>query len=112
MLQTIQILHTALPLGVLTVLILKYLRCHDKGLLWLIVALIAWPILSKLFASWELSRLDTIMTGGTIECFPLNLVSEKRISYGDYVVISTHARSAIGWGVLLLAVTQLNRKNK
>jgi hypothetical protein len=81
-------LEVLLRLAIAAVLVRKYLRTRDIGLMWLGVAVVLWPPLSVL----------------------LQLGLVRAIGGGDIIMYLNQSQRVIGAGLLLVAVLYLSRK--
>lgn len=90
------------------VLVRKYLRTRDVGFVWLGVAVIIWPIVSRVLLSYSESILMRRLSNGQpVGFYPFSLVEGGHMTIGSLVLSLNLLQQLIGNGLLLVAVFYL-----
>jgi hypothetical protein len=89
----------ALYVALAVVLMRKYLRTRDAGFIWLGVAVVLWPLASRL--------LDPVLVDRII-----NSHSNAQMTVGEIVTLVRSIQQLIGIGLLLIAVLYLSRTKR
>jgi hypothetical protein len=90
------------------VLLLKYQSTKDVGLLWLVVAGVIWPVVSRVIER----RIVHSINGGVQEhagVYQYLAANNGQMSLGTFVVTATLVDHFIGASLLLLAALHLYR---
>jgi len=98
-----------LYLGISVVLVLKYFRTRDAGFIWLGVAIVIWPLVSRLLVYGELVFVDRLVHGHAVGFFPFSLVERQQMSAGFLINSLNLTQQLIGACLLLIAVLSLSR---
>jgi hypothetical protein len=99
-----------LYVAVAVILVRKYLRIRDIGLVWLGIAAVGWPWVS----GW-IERKGRILAlharnGNGIGFFPFNQISREEISVGSFFLSLHLFLNLIGVSLLLIAVIYLFKR--
>ena len=86
------------------VLLLKYQRTKDAGLLWLVVAGVIWPVASRI-----IERRIVHSINGHAGVYQYLAANNGQMSLGTFVVTATLVDHFIGASLLLLAALLLYR---
>jgi|SRR5271154_2525918 len=91
------------------VLLLKYRRTRDIGLLWLVVAGVVWPVVSRIIERHIVHSINSGVPGhpGVYQYLAPN---NSEMSLGTFVVTATLVEHLIGASLLLLAALYLYRR--
>jgi hypothetical protein len=89
----VPLLLPALSIALVVVLTRKYLRTRDAGFIWLGVAVVLWPLASRLL---DRVLLDRIISGHLI----------GRMTVGEIATLVGSIQQLIASGLLLIAVLQ------
>lgn len=97
-------------LAIAVLLIRKYLRTRDVAFIWLGVAVLVWPVVSRLLLD-PLAHLaiDRLTHGEAIGLFPFTLVEHGRMTLGTLVVSMAWAQELVGICLLFIAVLYLSK---
>jgi hypothetical protein len=96
-----------LLIGVAVVLVRKYLRTQDVGLLWLAGAVVVWPLLSRAIEHRVLLHFGTAVQGHPAGFYQFLMAENGQESLGTLVLAFTLVQQFIGAGLLLLAALYL-----
>ena len=96
-----------LHLAIAVVLVRKYLRTRDVGFVWLGLAVVIWPLVSRLLEHGELVLIDRLVKGQSVGYFPFSLVERGQITIGGLVTSLNLLQQLVGIGLLLVAVLYL-----
>lgn len=101
-----------LHLAIAVVLIRKYVRTHDVGLIWLGIAVVVWPLVSRML-DWGSGRLvNRIVHHESVGLYPFSLVASGQITIGELVLYLGLVRQLVGVCLLFIAVLYLaNTRN-
>lgn len=94
----------ALHLALAVAVIVKYMRTRDVGFIWLGIAVVIWPIVSRLLDRGVRMAIDGTIKGHPIGVFPFTSVDRGEISIGNLLMIISLAESVIPTALLLIAV--------
>ncbi len=97
----------ALHLAIAVVLVRKYLRTRDVGLVWLGVAVVIWPLVSRLLEHGESMLIDRLVKGQSVGYFPFSLVERGQITIGGLFTSLNLLQQLVGIGLLLVAALYL-----
>src|ERR1700684_1027668 len=75
-----------LHLAIAVVLIRKYLRTHDAGLIWLGIAVVVWPLLSRLLDLGSRGLINRITHHESFGFYPFSLVASGQMTIGELVL--------------------------
>lgn len=99
----------ALDLAIAAVLVRKYKRTQDVGLLWLGLAIGIWPLVSRLLAFGERPLIDKVVRHQPVGFYPFSLVEAGQITLGQLVTYISAAEQIVGICLLLVAVLYLSK---
>jgi hypothetical protein len=88
------------------VLVRKYLRTHDIGFIWLAVAVVLWPLSSRLLDQGEGVLIGGARHGQSVFC-PFTLITSGHMTAGRLVFLTGAVQQLIGVGLLLVAALYL-----
>lgn len=100
-----------LYLAIAVILIQKYRRTHDAGLVWLGIAVVAWPLVSNLFGHGERAAIDWFIKRQPVGFYPFTLVERGVTTLGGLVYGLAVGQRLIGLVLLLVAVWNLRSAN-
>ena len=100
----IVILHLAIGF----VLMRKYSQTRDLGFIWLGIAVVAWPLMSRLIAVGVSLSIDRVIHHQSV-WFPFNLIESGRVSIGSTIKLLATSQQLIEVVLLLVAVLYLAR---
>jgi hypothetical protein len=92
------------------ILVRKYLRTRDIGFVWLGVAVVVWPLLSKLLDGGERILVDRVLKHQPV-VYPFTLVEHGNIKIGRLLTTLGAGQQFIGIVLLTIAVLYLYRAN-
>ncbi len=93
-----------LHLAIAAVLVRKYLRTRDVGFVWLGVAVVIWPLVSRMLEHGELVLIDRLVKGQQVGYYPFSLVERGQMSIGGLMTSLNLLQQLVGVGLLLVAV--------
>jgi len=93
---------------VAVILVHKYSRTRDVGLLWLAIAVVVWPLVSRLIEHRAFAHFGSDVQGHPVGFYQF-LVAKGQVSPGTLLLAFTLAQQFIGAGFLLLAALYLYR---
>ena len=96
-----------LHLAIAVVLVRKYLRTRDVDLVWLGVAVVIWPLVSRLLEHGESVLIDRLVKGQSVGYFPFSLVERGQITIGGLFTSLNLLQQLVGIGLLLVAALYL-----
>jgi hypothetical protein len=112
MLYILTALSLVLHIAIAVVLVRKYLRTHDIGFVWLGVAVVIWPLVSRLLDHGERLLIDRLVKGQSVGYFPFSLVERGRMTIGGLFTSLDLLHQVVGVGLLLVAVLYLYENEK
>lgn len=108
LLATALILHIAIA----AILVRQYLRTRDAGFIWLGVAVVIWPGLSRLLEGGEKVFIDRLLNHQSVGFYPFTLAASGQITPGSLVMSFAVLQQLIGVCLLLVAVLYLSRADR
>ena len=97
-------------LAVAVLLIGKYRRTGDVGFIWLGVAVVVWPVVSRLLLDpLKGVAIDRLIRGHAIGLYPFTLVERGRITIGEFAASVNWTEQFVGICLLLVAVLYLSK---
>jgi hypothetical protein len=103
MIYAIVLLAVLARISIVIVLIWRYLRTREVGLLWLGAGLVLWPTISSLLGLGGHDLIDR--WHGQLP----SLIERVHLSTGDLVMAATFSEQFIGSCLLLVAILYLSR---
>jgi hypothetical protein len=99
-----------LYLAIAVILIRKYRRTRDHGLLWLGLPLVLFPFAALSLVSWMQMTADRLALGQQVGFFPYSLVEDGHLSLGS-LLTALNLVEHTAWGLsALAAVLILSRR--
>lgn len=106
------VLALLLHLAIAVVLIRKYLRTHDVGLIWLGIAVVVWPLVSRLLDLGLRPLIDRLARHESVGFYPFSLVASGQLTLGGLLVDLELFSELVGVCLLFVAVLYLaNTRN-
>jgi hypothetical protein len=99
------VLHIAIG----AILVRQYLRTRDVGFIWLGVAVVLWPGISRLLEAGEKVFIDRLIRHESVDFYPFSLVASGQMTTGNLVMSLAVFQQFIGVCLLLVAVLYLSR---
>ncbi len=96
-------------LSIVALLARQYLRTRDLGLIWLAVAVVVWPFLSRMLQTGETVFIDRLTRHQPVGLFPFSLVDSGQLTIGSLMLLLTYTQQLIGVLLLLVAVFYLSK---
>ena len=96
-----------LHLAIALVLIRNYVRTRDVGLIWLGVAVVVWPLVSRMLELGSRRFIDRMVRHEAIGFYPFSLVSSGQITTGELVLNLALVSQLVGVCLLFVAVLYL-----
>jgi len=93
-------------------IIRKYLRTRDIGFIWLGVAVVIWPIVSRVLDRGKDDFIFRLLRHERVGFFPFALVEHGRMSVGSLDATFVLFQRLIGIGLLMVAVFYLRRTKR
>lgn len=103
------VLALLLHVAIAVVLIRKYLRTHDVGLIWLGIAVVVWPLVSRMLDLGSRRLIDRIVHHEWVGFYPFSLVASGQMTLGQLVLDLGLFGQLVGVGLLFVAVLYLAR---
>lgn len=100
-----------LHIAIAAILVRQYLRTRDAGFVWLGVAVVIWPGISRLLEGGEKVFIDRLIRHESVGFYPFTLVAAGQITTGSLVMSLAVFQQLIGVCLLLVAVLYLSRAN-
>lgn len=97
------ILHVAIAV----VLVRTYLRTKDVSFVWLGIAVVIWPLVSRLLEHGEGVLIDRLVRGHSVGFYPFTLVERGQMTIRSLITSLNLLQQLIGVGLLLVAVLYL-----
>jgi hypothetical protein len=98
-----------LYVAIAAILVRQYLRTRDVGLVWLGLAVIGWPAVSRLLEIGEKVFIDRLIRHQPVGFYPFTLVASGQITIGSLMTSFAVFQKLIGVCLLLVAVLYLSR---
>jgi hypothetical protein len=99
-----------LTLAIAIILVRQYLRTRNIGFVWLGVAVVIWPVVSRLLAMGERSLIDRIrFRHQVVGFYPFTLVVSGQMTFGSLIVSLDLIQQVIGVCLMLAAVLYLSK---
>jgi hypothetical protein len=106
------LLAVLLHLAIAVVLIRKYLRTHDAGFIWLGIAVVAWPLVSRMLDFGSGHLIARLARHEWVGLYPFSLVATGQITLGQLVLYLGLFSQLVGVCLLFIAVLYLaNSRN-
>jgi len=96
-----------LYLALAVVLVRKYLRTRDAGFVWLGVAVVIWPLVSRFLDHGEGVLFNRIITGHPVGFYPFSLVEQRQMSIVVLADSLISLQQLIGVCLMLVAALYL-----
>ena len=96
-------------IAIVALLARQYFRTRDIGLIWLAVAVVFWPFMSRMLQTGEKVFVDRLVRHQPVDLFPFSLVESGKLTTGSLVLLLTYAQQLIGVVLLLVAVFYLSK---
>ena len=96
-----------LNLAIAVVLIRKYLRTHDVGLIWLGIAVVVWPLISRMLDVGSRRLIDRLGHHELVGFYPFSLVASGQMTLGLLVIYLGLFSQLVGVCLLFIAVLYL-----
>ena len=107
------VLAVLLHLAIAVILVRKYLCTRDAGLLWLVVAVVVWPLVSRLLDLGSRHLLDKLVRHEWVGFYPFSLVASGQLTIGELVAYLGLFGQLVGISLLFIAVLRLaNSRNQ
>ena len=106
-LTVLAILALVLHLVIAVVLVRKYLQTRDVGFVWLGVAVVIWPLVSRLLDQGEGLLINRIIRGHSVGFYPFTLLERGQMTIGTFLTSLHSLQQLIGICLLLVAVLYL-----
>jgi hypothetical protein len=103
-------LFVLLFLAIAVVLVMKWLRTRDAGIAWLAVAVVIWPLISRLLSWGETTEVRHLMRHEHVGLFPFSLVGDGKATIWGLFSTLNSLQQLIGLGLLLVAVVYLYKR--
>jgi hypothetical protein len=98
-----------LHIAIAVILVRQYLRTRDVGFVWLGVAVVIWPGVSRLLESTEKIFIDRLISHQSVGLYPFTLVASGQVTIGSLVASLAVFQQLVGICLLLVAVLYLSR---
>jgi hypothetical protein len=95
--------------AIVALLARQYFRTRDIGLIWLAVAVVIWPFVSRILQTGEKVFIDRFIRHQPVDLFPFSLVEKGQLTIGSLTLLLTYTQQLIGVAFLLVAVLYLSR---
>lgn len=106
------VLALLLHLAIAVVLIRKYLRTHDVGFIWLGIAVVVWPLVSRLVDLGSRGLINRIVHHESVGFYPFSLVASGQMTLGELMLYLGLFGQLVGVCLLFVAVLYLaNTRN-
>ena len=100
------VIHIAISI----ILVRKYRATRERGLLWLGVLLVIWPLVISPLLSYAMGRaIDMLSSGDSLNFFPFTLVRDGQITLGMLVASFQYLLKILEGILALIAVVFLYR---
>jgi len=96
-------------LAIVVVLVRKFLRTRDAGVVLLGAAVVIWPFVSTLLDAGGRLLIDDYARGHLNGFFPFSLIERGQVTLGSLVASFTYLKVLIGAVFLLVAVLHLTK---
>jgi hypothetical protein len=94
----------AMYLVLAAVLLRQYLRTRDAGFVWLGVAVVIWPFVSRLLDLGQRVLIDRLLRRQLVGFYPFSLVEHGQMTVGSLVTTFSLLQHLVGVSLLLVAV--------
>jgi hypothetical protein len=98
----------ALHLAIALLLLRRYLRTRDIGFIWLGVAVVVWPLVSRLLDAGVRASIDRALHHQSV-IYPFSLIEHGQITIGGLLMSFALSQQLVGVCLLLIAVLYLAR---
>jgi len=95
--------------AIVALLARQYFRTRDLGLIWLAVAVVLWPFVSRMLQTGEKVFIDRLVRHQPVDLFPFSLVTKGELTLGSLMLLLTYTQQLIGVALLLVAVLYLSK---
>ncbi len=97
-----------LHIAIAAILVRQYVRTRDVGFVWLGVAVVIWPLISRLLDAGERVAIDRAIHRQAV-IYPFTLIVSGQITTGSLVMWLAVFQQVVGILLLLVAVLYLCR---
>lgn len=102
-----------LHVAIAVVLVRRYLRTRDAGLIWLGIAVVVWPLVSRMLQLASRPFIDRLVHHEWIGFYPFKLVATGQMTIGQLVIYLGSLSQLVGICLLFVAVLYLaNPRNQ
>lgn len=98
-----------LHIAIAAILVRQYVRTRDVGFVWLGVAVVIWPGVSRLLEGGERVFIDRLIRHQSVGFYPFTLAESGQMTIGSLVTSFAVFQQLIGICLLLVAVLYLSR---
>jgi hypothetical protein len=103
------VLALLLHLAIAVILVRRYIRTRDVGFIWLGVAVVIWPLVSRLLELGERSIINRVARHEWVGVYPFSLVERGQMTLGELVLSLGLLQQLAGVCLLLVAVLYLSK---
>ena len=96
-----------LHFAIAVILVRKYMRTHDLGFIWLGVAVVVWPLVTRLLTRLQGVYISRLINHQLVGFFPFSLVESGKTSLGSLIASVQLGEQLVGVCLLLIAVAYL-----
>lgn len=96
----------ALHLAIALLLLRRYLQTRDIGFIWLGVAVVVWPLVSRLLDAGERASIDRAIHHQSV-IYPFSLIERGQMTIGSLLMSLALSQQLVGVCLLLIAVLYL-----
>jgi hypothetical protein len=101
--------HFSCTFAIAVILVRKFIQTRDIGFIWLGVAVVIWPLLSRLLDAGERVLIDRTVNHQWTAFYPFTLVERGQMTLGSLVMSLAMFQQLIGVCLLLIAVLYLSK---
>ena len=95
-----------LLLAIAVILVRRYLQTRDIGFIWLGAAVVAWPLICRLFRTAEQISINRALHHQSV-IYPFTLIERGQITIGGLEMSLALSQQLVGVFLLLIAVLYL-----
>jgi len=108
-LNTFLVVALVLHVAIAVILVRQYLRTRDVAFVWLGVAVVIWPGVSRVLEAGEKVYIDRLVSHQSVGFYPFTLVASGQMTIGSLVTWFALFQQMVGVCFLLVAVLYLSR---
>ena len=106
--KALAVLNVAVLMLIAAILTVNFARTRNSGFLWLMVALVVWPLASSVVGAVGVRpAIDRLIAGDEVGYFPFSLVERGHIALGSLLTMLMYFNRLVRSALLIIAIVKL-----